>query len=503
MLSNRQLDSIGASYVFNLLEPCSPYGAELARKPHFYSESEHDELTQELEHVRKLALALNERSEAFVRTERALMQLKDVRRSVEKSVEFKLSTDAARSSSSERSEGVELGDVELFELKRFLIRLETLVPCYRQLCPGGLYGIEINAFTEALDIIDPDGMRALIFRISDRCSEEIAHIRAERRRVDLALRNANAGEKDGLIAERTLLIAREEAEEARLRADMTRRLGSYAESILVTISGIAKLDFAMAKTRLLVKYGGSIPKVLAISSELSLKAMVNPQVAAALNEKGRSFTPVDIMLNTGSAVITGANMGGKSVAVKALALNVYLALCGLPVFCEEATIPHFSDIHLISEDMEDSQGGLSSFGGEMVQFDRILRSCEEKGLSLVLLDEFARGTNPHEGAALVRAAVRYFNRDAHTIALITTHFDDVAKFAAMHYQVMGLRNADRDALSAALSGGGEGKARVLERFMDYGLYPASSDANPPRDALTICHALGVRQEFMNLVESNQ
>lgn len=493
MLSNRQLDSIGASYVFNLVEPCSPYGAELARKPHLYSEDEHNELALEIMNLYELAFALRDKSEAFVRTERALMQLKDVRRSVERINEYKHSADTA------------LGDVELFELKRFLIRLETLVLCYRELCPdrGGLFGIEINSFTEALDIIDPDGMRALTFRISDSCSEEIAHIRNERRRVDLALRNADAAEKDGLIAERTLLTAREEAEETNLRADMTQRLGSYAESILVTISGIAKLDFAMAKVRLLAKYGGRIPKVVAASSELSIKAMVNPQVAAALNEKGRSFTPVDIELNIGSAVITGANMGGKSVAVKALALNVYLALCGFPVFCEDAVIPHFSDINLVCEDMEDSRGGLSSFGGEMVQFDRILRSCEEKGLKLVLLDEFARGTNPHEGAALVRAAVRYFNQDAHTIALITTHFDDVAKLAAMHYQVMGLRNADRNALAAELSGGGEGRARVLERFMDYGLYPASSDANPPRDALTICHALGVKREFMNLVEGNQ
>lgn len=60
--------------------------------------------------------------------------------------------------------------------------------------------------------------------------------------------------------------------------------------------------------------------------------MINPQTADALHSSGRKFTPVSIELLSGSTVITGANMGGKSVAVKTLALNVLLALCGFPVF---------------------------------------------------------------------------------------------------------------------------------------------------------------------------
>ena len=92
--------------------------------------------------------------------------------------------------------------------------------------------------------------------------------------------------------------------------------------------------------------------------------------------------------------------------------------------------------------MEDNLGGLSSFGGEMIHFDGILSEIKTESTALVLLDEFARGTNPHEGAALVRAAVKYFNNRRGCFALITTHFDDVACCAPMHYQVIGLKNVE-------------------------------------------------------------
>lgn len=62
-----------------------------------------------------------------------------------------------------------------------------------------------------------------------------------------------------------------------------------------------------------------------------------------------------------------------------------LALCGFPVFCGEAELPHFAGIHLLCEDMEDSLGGLSSFGGEMIHFDGILSEIKTESTALVLL----------------------------------------------------------------------------------------------------------------------
>lgn len=482
MLTNAQLNSIGFTFIQSEAEPFSPYGAELARRPHFYTPDEHNLLVSELENIGKL-FALREQSpDEFRLLERALMQFKDVRRSIERSREFTLT------------------DVEFFEIKRFLICLEGLSEAYsRLLKEDTLNEIRIEPFTEALNIVDPDGMRAMTFRVSDTCSQLLCDIRRERKQLDLLIRSAGADEKEKLIVRRSILVAKEADEEARIRTEMTHKFAEYANGLLSVTESIAKLDYAAAKSLLMKRFHGRIPKVELEGKELSFLEMINPKVEAVLKGKEMRFTPLSIALRAGTTVITGANMGGKSVAVKTLALNTLLALYGFPVFCARGIVPHFSEVDLLCEDMEDQLSGLSSFGGEMVHFDKIIRSSSS-GTKLILLDEFARGTNPHEGSALVRAAVRFFNAREDSFALITTHFDFVASLASAHYQVMGLRNADKEELKASLQAGGEMSAAVLEKFMDYGLYPVEPDVNPPRDAITICRALNVSDEFMKLVD---
>ncbi len=493
MLDKKQLSDIGFSYVLEKLEPCSPLGDELRRKAAPRGAGEAALLVRELENVGLLFDALSLERERFYPLERALMQLKDIRRSVE------LSRTAA------------LSEVELFEVKRFLMLLDPLeAACSELPVIKKLHDISIFSMPEALDILDPDGMRAQTFRLSDSCSEELRLIRRERKRVDLALRalpEGGAPERDGLIAERTLLSAREENEETRLRAVMTKAFSAHSARLEELIGSIARLDLALAKAKLMLAEGGAIPEILPNrDAEITFTDMVNPMLRAALGLKGRSFTPVSVALSKGAAVITGANMGGKSVAVKTLALNALLALSGFPVFAQSAALPMLSGIHLLYEDREDSRGGLSSFGGEMVRFGEILSSVSRTENQLVLLDEFARGTNPSEGSALVRAAVRFFNAKREAYALITTHFDFVAELASRHYQVMGLKNADPAELEAALNASGEsgsaGAGEMLARFMDYGLFLAKSSENPPRDALKICRALRIPSEFMDYVEEN-
>lgn len=482
MLNVNQLNSIGFLYVIAMTEPSSPYGAELARYHRFYSPTDFAQLEAEFKRVETLMMLFRERTQAFEKVERILMQFKDVRRSIKRTEMFTLS------------------DVEFFEIKRFLILLERLASAYAELTDEiGLEGIRIETFTEALDLIDQDGMRSMTFRVSDRSSEELARIRKERHKLDLELRNSVASEKERICVKITALAAREENEEAVVRSRMTKELAKYADGILSTVDSVACLDFAMAKARMAVKQNAIIPVVKENGESLLFSKMRNPAIDDNLKDKGKAFTPIDISLCHGSTVITGANMGGKSVTTKTLALNTLLALSGFPVFASAAELVCLCDIELLSDDKEDTLSGLSSFGGEMVSFNKIIEKNRQQPY-LVLLDEFARGTNPHEGAALVRAAVKYFNKDKYAFALITTHFDDIARFAEKHYQVMGLKNANMRELLLALSAGGEKKAGVLENFMDYGIFEVPNSMNPPRDAITICHALGVNDEFMNLVE---
>ena len=474
MLDTKQLSEIGFRWVTDNTELLTPYGQELARRPHFYKAEEADALRTEQDNMRELMRAVLANGDEVNALMRLLMPVKDIRRSI--------------SALAERT----LTEVELFEVKRFLLQLELMAPQLKKLGTK-LGGVSITAMPKALDLIDPDGTRSPSFYVSDRLSKRLSAIRAERRKVDEEMRRSGGSEELSIV--RTRLAAEEEEENARVRTELCEKLAAYREELLENAASIGRLDFALGKARLAIKYGAVIPEVGART--LAFEGMTNPRIAEALADKGRRFVPVSLELTRGAVVITGANMGGKSVAIKTLALNAMLAMCGFAVFAERAELPVLDDIFLLSEDREDAMSGLSSFGGEMKAFDGMLRATEDKHTVLVLLDEFARGTTPHEGAALVRAAARLFNARSNAYSVIATHFDGVAKLARRHYQVAGLRNADQESLKAQMK---SGSADALARFMDYGLYPVSPDEEPPRDAVTIIRALGVSDEFTKLID---
>ncbi len=474
MLLNKQLSSIGFTAVLDLVEVMTPYGDELRRHPHFYTRREAAELGGEHENIRALLNAVREKPEAISSVMRLLMPVKDVRRSI--------------SALGERT----LSEVELFEIKRFLLELELIAPAVGALGIK-LSGVGIYALPAALDMIDPDGTRSPSFYVSDRLSERLAGIRRERRKVDEAMKRGEDTEE--LRIRRTSLAAEEEDENARVRGILSDRLRAYRDAMLENAASIGRLDIALGKARLAEKLGAVLPGIG--GDEFVMIGMTNPKFRTALEEKGRVFVPVSLTLEKGAVVITGANMGGKSFAIKTLALNAMLAMCGYPVCAESVALPFLDDVCLLSGDSEDAEGGLSSFGGEMKAFDSMLRETEGMENALIMLDEFARGTNPHEGAALVRAAARLFNSRENTYAVIATHFDGIARLAKLHYQVAGLRNADAKALSSELRAGGE---NTLVKYMDYGLYPVSKDEEPPRDAVKIIRALGVSGEFTSLID---
>ncbi|MBO4331451.1 MAG: hypothetical protein J5827_05195 [Oscillospiraceae bacterium] len=482
MLSSSQQVSIGFRHVLDQLELLTPLGAELARHPKYYAPDESDLLASEQAGLRELMDAVTNDTASINALMRLLMPVKDIRRSIE------------------RCGVITPSEVELFEIKRFLLQLRLIAPAYSALGIK-LDGVEIEELAPALDIIDPDGTRSPSFYVSDKHSPELARIRAERKLIDEKIRQAafdpiaSSGEEaNALLAKRTLLAADEENENARLRSEIGAALAEFREPMLRSINSIGALDYILAKARLAVAAEAVIPKVGGES--FRFERMRNPYFSAALASKGREFIPVSLKLVRGSTVITGANMGGKSMAIKTLALNAMLAMCGFAVFADEAELPMIDGIFLLSEDKEDSEAGLSSFGGEITAFDAMLRSTESMSSALVMLDEFARGTNPHEGAALVRAAAKLFNARESAFAVIATHFDGVAKLARLHYRVAGLANVSVEKLFADLSV----DPGALAKHMDYGLYPVSPLEEPPRDAVTICKALGVSKEFEDLIE---
>ena len=158
----------------------------------------------------------------------------------------------------------------------------------------------------------------------------------------------------------------------------------------------------------------------------------------------------------------------------------------------------FHSVKMLFDDLQSIQSGLSGFGSEIVQFQKALDEVED-GFALFLLDEFARGTNPDEGAVIVQAVTRYLN-GVDAISLLTTHYDKVAENANAHYQIIGLRDVDPEAIRRELAVTGDDGIQVIARHMNYGLYRVEGKSDCPRDALNICRMLSLKPEILAQIE---
>jgi len=479
-LGFEQKQRIGFTYVMELLSPTSPYGRELLRELRPACPGEEAALRRELQNIAKTLSARPRLEKPYARLEEVFRQVKDIRGSIGRI-------------------GGELGEVDLFELKRYLLQLAEIASLFGEINgeAAGYHGIAFEETLPALELLDPEGNRAPAFHVSGRYSPALTAIRNEKREVERQLRDLPIGEaSDVFLARRTELAAREQAEEDAVRAFLSRELMPWKEAMRSNADAIGRLDLTIQKAKLAAGHGSCMPEVGGDS--IRFTGMTNPQVAHWLADMGRPFTPLSLELRSGATVLTGANMGGKSVVLKTLALNVLLLHCGFFPFAREAACPLFGSLHLVSEDLEAADRGLSSFGGEIIRLEEVLREAE-KGRSLILLDELAKGANPAEGSAIVRGICAYLNAQS-ACTLMATHYDGVAALAGAHYQVAGLRRMDNAALLRKAAGASvEDRVALIAGCMDYGISPAGGE-NIPMDAVNICRLLGLPEDILNLIE---
>src|SRR5690554_134259 len=202
-------------------------------------------------------------------------------------------------------------------------------------------------------------------------------------------------------------------------------------------------------------------------------------------------------LKEGVVCITGANMGGKTISLKLIGLLSAMAHYGLYVPAKEMKTGLSLYIKSSIGDMQSTDSGLSTFGGEVRVVSEAMRRANEKGL--ILVDELARGTNPEEGYAISKAIVKYL-MDKPAITLLTTHYDNVADIPGVkHLQVVGLSEIDINSIEGELktSDGME----IVNKYMDYRLRIVDESAPIPRDALNIARIMGLKNEILRIAEN--
>ena len=222
-----------------------------------------------------------------------------------------------------------------------------------------------------------------------------------------------------------------ENEERRILYELTAMLSDKADVINQNTQTIEKLDFIFAKGKLSLDYDGIEPK---INTERRIRLVKgrHPLMEKKIN------VPLDFEIGAGinGVIITGPNTGGKTVAIKTVALNCMMAQCGLHVAAEKAEI---CMNNLILCDIGDGQNlaeNLSTFSAHITSILSILQKADEE--SLVILDELGSGTDPAEGMGIAIAILKALKKSG-ALYLVTTHYPEVKTYAEQEENVINAR----------------------------------------------------------------
>lgn len=228
-----------------------------------------------------------------------------------------------------------------------------------------------------------------------------------------------------------LLIIDEENEVRRILYTLTAMVIDNSDLMDENIRMIEKLDFMFSKGKLSLKLNAVMPK---INTEriIKLKDGRHP----LMDEK--ICVPLQFEIGNGivGVVITGPNTGGKTVAIKTVALNCMMAQCGLHVTCRDANICMNSNYLCDIGDGQNLSENLSTFSAHISKVLEILKNVNRD--SLVVMDELGSGTDPTEGMGIAIAILEELKKSG-ALFLVTTHYPEVKNYADKETSIVNAR----------------------------------------------------------------
>lgn len=290
-----------------------------------------------------------------------------------------------------------------------------------------------------------------------------------------------------------------EDQEILLLAKLVRKFRPHVIWMQGSLQAVAQLDLTLAKTSLAQKWSGAgmtFPLWLHGAEEpWTVTEGWHPVARTAVEKRdgAGTYTPLDLTLQAGVGVITGPNMGGKSVVLKTFGLLQALAQHAMPVPAAYFAFHPLERIGLLGGDEQSVEAGLSSFGAEMKRLSGLLNG---PGRALLLLDEVARTTNPLEGEALAVGVTTHLLRSGH-VALFASHFPGVTCVEGIQgFRVAGLRQEMLIELEQ------ERPDDVLSRLrgaMDYRLVPSEREG-VPKHALRLARCFGLPEDLLQVTQ---
>ncbi len=225
-----------------------------------------------------------------------------------------------------------------------------------------------------------------------------------------------------------ILKKEEKAEEIEILKEATRKVSLQRDLLLVDLEELSELDLIQSKA-LFARETAAVVPYISEDGEVSLISARHPILVFKEKRGEGRVIPIDLRLpgDKEALVISGANTGGKTVALKTLGLLTMMALSAIPVPAEEgSSVVAFREILADIGDRQDIVASLSTFSAHVKRMKEFLEAASP-GM-LVLIDEAGAGTDPSEGGAFALAAIETL-RAAGARTIVTTHLNLLKAFA--------------------------------------------------------------------------
>ncbi|MFN7926375.1 MAG: DNA mismatch repair protein MutS [Blastocatellia bacterium] len=223
--------------------------------------------------------------------------------------------------------------------------------------------------------------------------------------------------------------------ETALFKELRLRLAQHTKRLQNAARVIALLDVTSNLAEVAARRGYTRPQ-LHEGDEVEIRQGRHPIVETF----GERFIPNDLLINNTTdrlLIITGPNMGGKSVYLKQAALICILAQIGSFVPATAAKLAILDRVFTRVGASDNLASGRSTFMVEMTETANILNTATPR--SLILLDEVGRGTATFDGLSLAWAIAEYIHDHPHHSAktLFATHYHEMTELAKLR---PGVRN---------------------------------------------------------------
>ena len=428
---------------------------------------------------------------------------------------------------------------DLFLIKKFLVNSKAIAGCLPE-AARALFGLSWQS-DGLLQALDPENRGEETFYLADRCSDELAAVRAEIRELDTELQAIRRAALDALrtkhgldfqhrdflvidharaeplgsdevylepfdsrhvivrpvlpkqhftmLAQREVLLSRERRAEQAILAAMAEAVREHDAVLAGYVHAIEAIDLALAAATLARSLDMTRPVLQRSPAAIEIIDGRLIPLHENCTDQQLNYRPLTATLDMPHSLLHGSNMTGKSVVLKTVSALQLLAQLGLFVPARRFRTVVFDRMFFIGTSGTDEARGLSGFGQEMVD---LRRAIHERGrLSLFIIDEFARTTNSREAAALIAGLLHWLDRTDGTCSMLATHYTGLPEFERVRRWQM--RGVDWDRLSAEAATPAEDLAariKAINRCVPHEMVPDSAEP-AAHDAIRIAEKLGL------------